>query len=78
MEAHKPNRYVCGVYIRQTEVWLGEFEASGKELYDYALNDVQTVEEYEMVINMCITQQIYEQWWERLKASIPKRLPKPK
>ena len=78
MEAHKPDRYVCGVYIRQHEVWLGEFEASGPELYDYALHDVQTVEEYEMVVNMCITQQVYEQWWDRLKNSKPKSLPPPK
>jgi len=70
MEAHKPYHYVCGVFIRQHEVWLGEFEATGKELYDYALNDVATVDEYEMVINMCITQQTYEAWWARLKENL--------
>ena len=64
---HIPSHYVGGAYIKQTEVWLGEFIATSNELYEYAINDVQSVEEYDMVTTMVIAQQVYELWWDRVK-----------
>lgn len=70
MEAHKPELYVGGAFIRQRDLWLGDFEASAYELFQYAENDVRTVEEYTMVIDMLGAQQIYQLWWERLQKNL--------
>lgn len=65
MLAHKPEFYVAGAFVHQKQIWLGDFEATAWELFAYAENDVKTVEEYTMVLDMLSTQQIYESWWDR-------------
>jgi hypothetical protein len=48
-------------------VWCGEFAASIDELFDYAQNDVRSVEEYTIVLDMVQAQQVYSLWWDRVR-----------
>lgn len=73
MEAHKPRRYVCGVYIQQHEVWLGEFDATPEELLLFATVDADDVASYDLVMRMVQTQQVYEEWWDRTKYGNKKK-----
>ena len=66
---HQPDKYIAGAYINQTGVWLGDFELTSYELYDYVENDVKTVEEYGMLINMIVAQQVYSMWWDEVRLS---------
>jgi hypothetical protein len=65
VKAHQPHLYIGGVYIQQTNVWLGEFDATRNELLDYSETDVRTVQEFEIVISMAVAQYEYEAWWNR-------------
>jgi len=69
MESHRPDLYIGGVYIPQTDVWCGEFGASSRELMRYAENDVTTIEEYDLILCMVMAQQTYMMWWERTLAN---------
>jgi hypothetical protein len=69
MVPHRPQNYLAGAYVVMHGVgtWIGDFEASGEELYDYAEFQVQTMDEWQLVMDMVSTQQIYAQWWEELQ-----------
>lgn len=69
-EAHRPTNYVAGAFIHQKEMWIGEFEATAHELYAYAENDVRTVEEYAMLLDMIHAQQVYMMWWDSVQGKI--------
>ena len=64
---HKPRFYIAGCYIPEKEIWLGDFYATQQELLDYTENDVKTVQEFELLMNMAIAQFEYEVWWEGIK-----------
>lgn len=68
-QAHKPELYIAGVYIRQTDVWLGEFEATSLELMGYGteagLDDLELL----LVSDMIVAQQVYENWWINVSLS---------
>lgn len=66
-QRHAPDFYIAGIYIHQTNVWCGEFAASIDELFDYAQNDVRSVEEYTIVLDMVQAQQVYSLWWDRVR-----------
>jgi hypothetical protein len=66
MEAHRPEHYIGGVYIREHDVWCGEFHVTAKELLTYAEHDVNTIEEYDLVLTMLQAQQEYLMWWESM------------
>lgn len=68
MEKHKPNLYVSGIYLRDREQWMGNFEATQDELLYYSEHDVQTVEEFDIVMTMAIAQYEYQRWWESVKG----------
>lgn len=68
-EPHRPNKYIAGAYINQTDVWVGDFELTSHELYEYVEHDVKTVEEYGMLINMIVAQQVYAMWWDEVRFS---------
>jgi len=65
-QAHNPAYYIGGCYISQNQVWLGDFAATAGELYEYLSHDVNTVEEYEVVLHMITAQQVYMLWWDRM------------
>ena len=65
--AHIPQYYVGGVYIRETDVWLGEFHATCEELMHYSENHARTIAEFELVTSMAIAQFEYETWWDRVR-----------
>lgn len=65
--AHIPSVYIGGVYIKQTDVWLGDFSASQDELMNYSEYGVKTIQEFDIVITMAIAQYEYEAWWNRIR-----------
>ena len=67
MKAHMPDFYIGGCYIREKELWLGNFYATQEELLEYSEHDVKTVDEFELVMNMAIAQFEYQCWWESIK-----------
>jgi len=66
---HKPAMYVCGIYIYQTNVWCGEFEATTEELINYG-NEALDGPEFLLVENMVNTTLIYEDWWSRQRQNL--------
>ena len=66
---HMPKLYVGGIYLYQLDEWRGVFHASSEELFDYAENNVTTIEEYDIVLSMINAQQVYEIWWEKVQKS---------
>jgi hypothetical protein len=69
-EVHKPSYYVSGVWVEDFEEWRGDFHATSGELFMYAEHDVETVEEYELLVNMIYAQQVYMMWWDKMKNSM--------
>jgi hypothetical protein len=71
MQAHIPELYIAGVYIHQTDVWVGEFAATSTELINYGmeaeLDDLESI----LVSDMIYAQQVYEDWWNRISLSKP-------
>jgi len=67
MIAHKPDYYVGGIYVEDEGVWKGNFIATSDELFNYAEHSVYTIVEYELVLGLIHTQQIYEIWWEKVQ-----------
>jgi hypothetical protein len=69
-EPHRPRNYVGGALIREQDIWIGKFEATAGELYTFATEDAQTVEEYETVLDMIQAQQEYMLWWDKVRNKV--------
>lgn len=68
-EPHHPEHYIAGVYIPQTKVWVGEFEATTHELVNYATHELIGDAELELISMMIESQTVYEEWWTRMQYS---------
>ena len=66
---HLPKYYVGGIYVHHLGEWKGMFHAGADELFEYAENNVTTIEEYDVVLSMINAQQVYEIWWEKVQKS---------
>lgn len=66
---HMPRFYIAGIYIHRLNEWRGKFHATTDELFDYAEHVVTTVEEYDVVLCMINSQQVYEMWWEKVQKT---------
>lgn len=64
---HKPSHYIAGVYIHQTKVWVGEFEATTEELIGYGIDAGLSDPESILVSDMIHAQATYEEWWDRVR-----------
>jgi 8-oxo-dGTP pyrophosphatase MutT (NUDIX family) len=66
LEHHKPNLYVCGVYLYNKDTWVAGFEITDVELIEYAEAAALDPWEYDLIVDMLKTQLIYENWWQSL------------
>lgn len=67
-EAHKPSKFIAGIYLHQKDEWKGKFEATADELVQYGLDAELTDQEFAIVTMMIDAQQFYEQWWNKVKG----------
>jgi hypothetical protein len=64
--SHLPSYYVAGVFSHSTEQWVGEFIATSTELYEFGCSPNIDEAQADVIGLMIDTQQVYEEWWERL------------
>jgi hypothetical protein len=64
---HNPPYYIAGVFDFHNEKWIGDFAATYEELFEYVEWNVNSVAEYELLLCMITSQQIYETWWEKTR-----------
>lgn len=67
LEPHLPRHYIAGVYIPQHGVWRGAFAATTDDLISLTSHELIGYKEIELLEAMMDTQQIYENWWRKVK-----------
>jgi hypothetical protein len=64
---HVPDYYIAGVYIYQTDVWVGEFYATENELIGYGIEADLDGPEMVLVSDMIECINVYQDWWNRVQ-----------
>jgi hypothetical protein len=65
MIPHLPNHWTAGI-LKEDE-WVGEFYATPQELLVWCEEEYQDEAVVSLVLDLCEAQQVYEEWWERMK-----------
>lgn len=66
---HMPRYYICGVFVPQKQEWIGKFAATAEELMEYGCEADLNGREFELVDRMIYTQEVYEDWWFKIRRS---------
>ena len=68
-DPHVPDKYVAGVFVQKYGQWVGEFEMSSTEMFEF-METGRTDAECILLIDMIATQQVYEEWWFKLRYDL--------
>lgn len=66
-EPHHPDRYVAGVFVHKYEQWVGDFEMTSNEMFEF-METGRTDAECVVIIDMITCQQVYADWWDRVRS----------
>ena len=64
---HLPKHYIAGVYVPQNDQWTGDFAVTIDNLMSFTSHELVGYRELELLEAMMDTQQIYENWWRKVK-----------
>ena len=70
MKPHQPDKYVCGIYLKEKETWIGEFEMSEDEMFRFMEVPERTEAECVVLLDMISTQIVYNEWWNKVKSQL--------
>jgi hypothetical protein len=65
MTPHLPKHWVAGICVEGE--WQGEFFATADELLLWCEEQYQDEQVVLLVLRICDAQEIYQEWWEKVK-----------